>query len=626
MSIVDELRRRNVFRIATAYAVVGWLILQVADVVFDFAGAPEWTGKALIALLLLGFPIAVVLSWVFESTPEGVRRDDGQSQPDSVRAQRLNTLTIAAALGVAGMFAWQQFGAPPAAVAPAPTRDAVADASTVSESPEIDAASIAVLPFADLSQLGDQDYFSDGIAEEILNVLANVEGLAVASRTSAFAFKGRASVGIPEIAAELGVRHVLEGSVRTAGDTIRITAQLIDAQSDKHLWSQTYDKKLTAQNVFEIQDEIASAIVVALSESLQLSGIASSGLAVRADTENLDAYQLFLRGRDRFRIRSQDNIPGTIALFESAIELDPNFARAWAGYAAVTAVAPSWGFPGETEPYYEVSQRAANKAIELDDSLALPYSVLAYTTRETIPLDFSRAFEMYEKALERDPNEVNTLLWRGIDRIAVGQFDLASEDFTRCRTLDQSYLNCFAFDANARLYAGDYVAARELFMKTAGLGNQSQSENTAIAMIHKEPRDTAILALSWAFQGSGWAFEGVGEDAVEPEHVYRMLRSDDHNYALELEALNAALARLGLGSVDLRLPLPALLFRQYEELEPNVFFMFWWHPTFDHFHASPHWQRVVTEMGIADYWRENGYPPQCRAVGEESFECDIPEL
>ncbi|MEO1595543.1 MAG: hypothetical protein AAFS02_09910 [Pseudomonadota bacterium] len=561
----------------------------------------------------------MVLSWVFEATPEGVRRDDGQSQTDPVRAQRLNTLTIAAALGVAGLFAWQQFGAPPAAEPTSPTGGAVAEAPPVKTSPEVDAASIAVLPFADLSQLGDQDYFSDGIAEEILNVLANVEGLAVASRTSAFAFKGRSSVGIPEIAAELGVRHVLEGSVRTAGDTIRITAQLIDAQSDKHLWSQTYDKQLTAQNVFEIQDEIATAIVVALSESLQLSAMTTGGLTVRADTENLDAYQLFLRGRDRFRIRSQDNIPGTIALFERAIELDPNFARAWAGYAAVTSVAPSWGFPGETESYYEVSRRAANKAIELDDSLALPYSVLAYTDREAIPLDYSRAFEMYEKALERDPNEINTLLWRGIDRIAVGQFDLASEDFARCRTLDQSYLNCFAFDANARLYAGDYPGAREMFLRTAGLGNESQSENTAIAMIHKEPRDTAILALSWAF-------ERYGEVAVDPDLVYRMLRSDDHNYALELEALNAAHAQFGLGSVDLSWPLPALLFRQYEEIEPHSFFMFWWHPTFSHFHASPHWQRVVTEMGIADYWREHGYPPQCRAVGNDSFECDIPEL
>ena len=199
------------------------------------------------------------------------------------------------------------------------------------ESPEapINDLSIAVLPFADLSPGGDQEYFSDGIAEEILNVLVRIEDLKVASRTTSWGFKGQEALGIPFMAEKMNVRHVLEGSVRKSGDTVRITAQLIDADTDQHLWSETYDRTLTAESVFEVQDDIAKAIVEQLGIIMDTDAIAPSHAA---DTKDINAYELYLEASQLFAERR--SLPRAIDLFEQAVATDPSFARAWAGLAA----------------------------------------------------------------------------------------------------------------------------------------------------------------------------------------------------------------------------------------------------------------------------------------------------
>ncbi|MEM7611403.1 MAG: hypothetical protein AAF270_06990 [Pseudomonadota bacterium] len=637
MSLINELKRRNVFRVGTAYVVVAWLVLQVADVVLDFAEAPAWIGKVLIALLAIGLLIAIVLSWLFDATPDGIRRDDGTSQVDPVRAQRLNIITVAAALGVLGMFVWQQVRAPTetqgptAANGPGATQSAGGTAGNADQSVAPDPievieaiadASIAVLPFADLSPRGDQEYFSDGIAEEILNVLTRVEGLAVASRTSAFAFKGQEETGIPAIGKALGVRHVLEGSVRSSGNTIRVTAQLIDAATDKHLWSETYDNTLSAETVFAIQDEIANAIVEALAARLPLGMAASDDMVVRADTGDLDAYQLFLQGRQRFRMRSVANIPGTIDVLRQAVTLDPEFARAWAGYAAILSVAPSWGYPGGdgAESYAEMAVAAANRAIELDDSLALPYSVLAANTRTVVPRDFARSFDLYGQALQRDPNEVNALLWRGIDYLATGFFDLAVKDFQRCQALDPDYENCAAFQVQALLFGGDYAAARKLYYKAASVNAESQSPMFAYAMAQREEPLTAMLALSWATRGFG----GV---PIKPEFLYRAIAEPGYDVergwrkqvsqqvALNGEEIEEVMLHM-LGS------LPMILLGRYEEVRLSPYNMMWWHTSFPGFLASERRKELIQELGISDYWRQRGFPPQCRPIGNDDFECD----
>jgi len=335
MKLLVELKRRNVFRVALFYIVAAWVVLQVAETLLPVFDVPDTAIRIIVLILALGFPLAVVFSWVFELTPEGLKRDEDVHVDPEIKQQtsrKLNWATLIAAVLAIGLLVADRLMPEPASVS-TPTLQSVevvpGPASSANNEP--DPASIAVLPFEDLSPQGDQGYFSDGIAEEILNVLVRIDGLEVASRTSAFRFRDRDDIGIPGIARELDVRHVLEGSVRKAGDAIRVTAQLIDGRSDKHLWSETYDRSLTAENIFAIQDEIATAIVAALRESIALPDSARPEVGMQ--TESLDAYELFLEARALYNQRK--SLDRAEALLERAVDLDPEFAGAWAIRAAI---------------------------------------------------------------------------------------------------------------------------------------------------------------------------------------------------------------------------------------------------------------------------------------------------
>ena len=401
MGFLAELKRRNVIRVAAAYVVVGWLLLQAADVLSPALHLPEWIVTAIALLLMLGFLPVLLFSWAYELTPEGLKKDadvDIAASVTSETGRKLNIITIIAVVGIAALIGWQQLSSPPAQQA-----DSIADAPPDSQEPAspvagntIDDASIAVLPFADLSPGNDQAYFSDGIAEEILNVLVRIESLTVASRTSAFGFKGQEALGIPAIAARLKVRHILEGSVRKSGDTVRITAQLIDAQTDAHLWSQTFDRELTTENIFAVQDEIAGAIVAQLGLVLGDAGVGAS--PVKVTTESVDAYEIYLKAQGLFHVRDQQNIPEIVELYEQAVALDPDFAEAWAGLAAAYVVVPGWGL-GSEEDYYPKAKEAADRATALDDRLALPYAVRGATLEN----DFISTLEQLDRAVQLDP-------------------------------------------------------------------------------------------------------------------------------------------------------------------------------------------------------------------------------
>ena len=318
MSFFNELNRRNVTRVAMAYAVVSWVALQFLDVVAPLMGLPEVFQKGVLVLLVIGFPIALVLSWAYEVTPDGVKKTEDVDRSASLThgtGQKINLLVIVGLVLAVGLLLLDKFK--PATEAP--VVEVVPAAETVQPS-------IAVLPFSDLSSEGDQEYFADGLSEEILNVLVRVADLTVASRTSSFQFKDE-ELGLPDIAAKLGVTYVLEGSVRKAGESIRVTGQLIEARTDRHLWSETYDRELSTENLFSIQDEIAKAIVEALRVEL---GISRDGLVVgpvAVSTDNLSAYDTFLRGRDIFHGRRQlSDIAESIVLFETVTAEDPNFA------------------------------------------------------------------------------------------------------------------------------------------------------------------------------------------------------------------------------------------------------------------------------------------------------------
>ena len=345
MSFFSELKRRNVIRVAAAYIVIGWLLLQVADILTPALHLPEWILSAIALVLMLGIVPALLFSWAYELTPDGLKKDsevDSASSNTSHTAKKLDVITIIAVVGIAALVIWQQSNPP----SPSETVEPIV---TAMDAGIVD-ASIAVLPFADLSPGGDQAHFSDGIAEEILNVLVRIESLKVASRTSAFGFKGQEALGIPLIAERLQVRHVLEGSVRKSGNTVRITAQLIDAKTDAHLWSDTFDRELTTENIFAVQDEIAGAIVAQLGAMLGDDGIAQS--TVKVKTENLDAYDSFLKAQSLFHVRSEKNVPEIIDLYTQAVAIDPNFAEAWAGLSAANLVANE-GHDGECAEIHE---------------------------------------------------------------------------------------------------------------------------------------------------------------------------------------------------------------------------------------------------------------------------------
>jgi TolB-like protein len=623
LNLFNELKRRNVFRVSLGYVVSCWLLAQVADLVLENIGAPDWVIQTILLLIALGFPVVVFFSWAYEVTPEGIKREAEVDRSDSithVTGRKLDYSILAVLVVALGFMVWESRVHKDAPGEQAPATETAASGKTKPEaapSEAIDAASIAVLPFTDLSQSGDQDYFSDGIAEEILNVLVRVDGLSVASRTSAFGFKGQEALGIPAIAKALKVRNILEGSVRTAGNNVRITAQLIDAQTDKHLWSQTYDRVLSAENLFAIQDEIARAIVNELSRTIKFGALDSNQSMVSPTTENLDAYQLYLRARDTYRRRSPENIPRIMEMLEQAIELDPDYASAWAGMAAVSVVAPSWGL--EDRDYRKLAEEAARRAIELDGSLALPYSVLGRNASYSLPADFKQAFDYYDMALERNPKAVNALLWRGIDYLTVGFFDPATRDLERCLEIDPAYENCRRWLALALLYSGETERAMELFTKSAARGSASQTDKFILAMIANDESRAGLFALLWDLQ----VYQS-GEFNVET--LFRALTEPNFDREKELKRFVTEYeVKSGEKWEDENFSgIVGIAFGKYEHLPADSSSNYWWHPSLPELRQSPYFKRVINELGIHDYWREAGFPPHCRPSGDNNFKCDLP--
>ena len=358
----QELRRRRVFRVAGAYAVVGWLLLQVADATFAPLGLPPWSQRALIIAVAAGFVVACALAWVYDLTAQGVVRTPAQAP--------------------------EQDAAP--AVAPAPAPAAAAAGGRPSASPHV--ASVAILPFVDLSQAKDQDWFCDGLAEEIIDALCCVRGLRVASRTASFRYRD-GSVDPREIGRELGVEAILEGSVRKAGEQVRVTAQLINARDGYHLWSESFDRKL--EDIFAIQSEIARNVAQALRLSLTS---AAAGRIERYAPRNLEAYEFYLRGRQlagQFIVVSWRQ---AAQMFRRAMQLDPDYAQAHAGLADALAQLVLWRHVEAAAVVPEASA-AARRAIELAPDLAEAHVALGHILSlsgepEAATLEFERAIEL----------------------------------------------------------------------------------------------------------------------------------------------------------------------------------------------------------------------------------------
>jgi TolB-like protein/Tfp pilus assembly protein PilF len=436
-SVWGELKRRNVVRVGIAYAIVAWLLLQVADVVLDNIGSPAWVFQVILLLLVIGFPVAIIFAWAFELTPEGIKKEKNVDRNESIThlTGRKLDFTIIGVLAVAVVyFVSDKIFWTDDVVTESPVETSIGAIAEV-------AKTIAVLPFVNMSGDVDQEYFSDGITEEILNALAGIRELAVTSRTSAFAFKGK-SLSIPQIAKELGVAHILEGSVRRSGNQLRITAQLIEVESDKHLWSESYDRELT--DIFAVQDEISENIAAAL--KVNLLGVP----VVHPDSRgvNAEAYDVYLRGLQQKAISTFESLANAERHFEQSIAIDPLFVRAYAGLG--------WSY----------EEQSTQGSVSIDDNLP-------------------KIRDVVRRGLEIDPDNAGLIGLAAQLAFRDGDLEQAELGFRRAITLDPPHFS--VWNKYADFLWSEGRAAEALQMQTDWLDADplNPEANVAIAFAHQ---------------------------------------------------------------------------------------------------------------------------------------------
>lgn len=492
MALLQELKRRNVFRVGIAYLVAAWLLLQVADIVLEAIEAPSWTMKAVLLAVVLGFPLALIFAWAFEMTPEGIKLEKDVDRSKSVTREtgrKLNYGIIGILALAVGLLLYDKLVRSERSVEPI---------EPGAEATQPLAKSIAVLPFVNMSADPNNEYFSDGLSEELLNLLAKVEGLKVAARTSSFKFKN-SDADIGQIGEALGVATVLEGSVRRTGDQARITAQLINVEDGFHLWSETYDRSL--ENIFEVQDEIAGAIVDAL--QLPLMGAASAPVAANAAT-NFQAYDLYLLGRHRAREVNADAFRQAIDYFERAIAADPNYAPAYSGLADAYLGLADYGDLSMTKAV-TAAETAVNRALSLDASLAEAWASKGTLARRKWHMrDSASAFD---KSLALNPNSATTLINQSLLFNSMNQTARSFQSASRAFELDP---------------LSDWV--RELYLVNMASAGQKESAREQLeAWAAAEPENP------FPFEGLGDLFleSGAPQLAVIPYARAHRLRSGD---------------------------------------------------------------------------------------------------
>jgi adenylate cyclase len=619
-NFIAELKRRNVIRMAGLYIVGAWLILQVSETLLPIFDTPNWVLKLLVYVLFIGFIPAVVMAWIFELTPDGLKRDEDVVPEQSIApqtARKMERMIIALFAFALIFFAFDKFVLAPqreAALVVETTQTVQAVAKTEAKQVALD-NSIAVLPFVNMSDDASNQYFSDGISEELLNVLVRVDDLSVASRTSSFAYRDK-KMSSMEIAKELNVGNILEGSVRKSGNKVRITAQLIDAKNDRHIWSETYDRELT--DIFAIQDEIANAIVKALQGTLA-NKKATSVVHVKADTENMQAYELYLKARELFIARS--DLKESVRLYEQVVKMDPNFARGWEGLAAVYSVVESWGI--NDRDYNSLVKPAAERALQLDPSLSMPWAALSMAEQNKQVSDWATALELSNKAIQADPKNATAYLWRSIIWLNLGFFDKAIADQDSCHRFDPAYKNCIRWKAQSLIYTGDENKALALFEQGVAAGFVTNRANSFVpAMVRNGDTLAARLILK--------------DINVSAEFSTILIAALSKPAASKIDA-TALLAKFGAqntksSGIDLSPRIVYLWLGDFDavgehasDTESTNDEILSWEPARPGWRNSAGFKQVLRKSGVFDYWQKHGYPPQCHAVGNDDFTCDAPK-
>ena len=595
--IWQRIRAHKVVQWTLAYLAVAYTLLHGAEMLSHSFGWPHAVLRAFAALLILGVPVVITVSWYH-----------GTYARQRVSATEVMIIAILLALG--GTLVWRDQTGHPALAGSDSADEGAAGATEPRAAP---AASIAVLPFADLSPARDQGYFSDGVTEEILNVLAHVSGLKVASRTSSFQFRNPA-IAVPEIARKLGVRNILEGSVRKAGDTVRITAQLVDAGADRHLWSQTFDRPLTTANLFGIQDEIAADIVEQLTATIGAAG-AGVGKPVLpvAGTASVDVYDLYLKGHELFLARSRQNLSEAARLLRSAVAGDPKFARAWESLAAVLVVSQFWGL-AEEQDYQRAAAQAADEALRLDPGLALAHAVRGLVQENMIALgqpgSWEQALAGLSDALTRDPQNATLYFWRAGIYFNLGYLDRARPDLQRCLDLDTAYELCRRNLAMLELCAGRTEEGLRLYEAGMARGYADVDAYFAPAAAARGDRLGVLGILLQQYRARPQLLQALYRSLTDP-HFGPAERQE----ALPLIDREHDDPEGAMGGY--------WLLKSYDRMLGVVTdapIVIWARSDRDWLGSSAR-KSLIQRWRMPEYWRAHGFPPQCKPVGAADFAC-----
>ncbi len=623
MSFLAELKRRNVIRMAGLYLVGAWLLIQIAETLLPAFDVPGWVLRAIIIVLALGFLPTLVFSWVFELTPDGLKRDGDVAVDASVAAQtgrRMEKLILGGLVLVVALIAADRLW-PGAAVAgsdslAAPTDPASGRNPAAASEPDaaptvpVAAASIAVLPFENMSADVENGFFADGISEELLNVLAGIEGLTVASRTSSFTFKGT-KTPVPEIARQLGVQHVLEGSVRKQGDRVRITAQLIHATTDAHLWSETYDRDLS--DIFKVQEEIAQAI------SDELVGLlpVAPRISVTASTADLEAYERFLRGRSRFHQR-REMLDG-LADLQFAVGRDPELGEAWVFLAATQYVLPGYDSSLSFDDAAADAASSLVKARRLEPGHALVHALEGVLqSREK---GYLAGIDKLAYAASVRSTDSTPLLWYGLAQLHVGYIDQAVETLERATRMDPFSGIANGYLAIALISAGDQARGAEAAERASELGWPIGSSVYMIELARAGDKAAALAIdrqtraspdLEFARENSAFiaALEDPGKlddflALVGPAPSEGLLALDQTDLFMDnwLKGAQSGKSVLGQENYSLRIA---------------------WMPSTREVREDPRFFEIATASRLVDLWEERGYPPGCsraKAPGGDHLDC-----
>ena len=578
-----ELKRRNVYKVAIAYGVVAWLLIQIATQVFPFFEIPNWVVRLVVLVIIIGFPVALIIAWAFELTPEGLKRTETADAEHSAGRSRKRTwvyvVIIAGAISI-GLFFLGRY-----------------TNSKQNAGAELPGKSIAVLPFDNLSRDPDNAYFAEGVQDEILTRLAKVADLKVISRTSTQKYKS-APDNLRDIAKQLGVSNILEGSVQRAADQVRVTVQLINATNDAHLWAETYDRKLT--DIFTVESEIAKTIADTLRAKLTGS---EERMMSKKPTANPEAYEFYLKGRFFWNKRTGVDLRKAIDYFNQAVAKDPSYALAYAGLADAYVLLSGFGAASPKDSLPQ-AKAAAEKALELDSTLGEAHASLAQALL-AYDFDFAGANREFQHAIELNPNYATAHHWYGESVLApLSQFEDAIAQLKRALQLDPLSMIINADVGTVLTNARRYDEAIEQLRKTLemdpsfyyahynlgealemkGLTENAIAEYQRAIALNDDPVPQALL---------GHLYAKIGKKNEARQILQQLHESSKQHY---VSPYLFAMIHIGLGEKDRAID---FLEKTYEDRDGYSIAFIKVDPFLDPLHGDPRFEALVQKVFAA---------------------------